>query len=354
MASDRLAGILMCAGAATALIGTGLIGLFFFSLLTIVSFGLVFLFGLYVARKRPEGRILAVATLWFATVGGLPFLWIVGLSTLFGSLAVSVGYVGLLGTTIVIAGATLKLAEWQDGPASQPPSALFERAAWLLGAGSFSFLLAAAVSYPGLRSPTYGELLWWTVLVVVGLWLHLFAWVTLFAATSSGFSDGGGTLRLNRGRLAWIVSVLSFVAAVYLGPLYLLRLGRDTYSSLFLLFPLVPLFPFHPAVFAPVVLCHAFIFWGYSRFLPAGTPRKTVWIGVLALAVAAAVGLVGLFAASAQVSLPPEGYWWIFLPFPSGSTAMGYGLIFYGWRWGTRLEASELSDGLDAGRVVAR
>jgi hypothetical protein len=351
VASDRLAGTLMSGGAALALIVMALSGFFavFIYLFSFLAFGLVFLFGMYVARKRTEGSILAAATLWFVTIGGLPFLWISGLPGWFGWRAFLVGYMGLAGTTIAIAGAALKLAQ-QQGQAGRPSPKLFERASWLLGAGSFSFLLVAAMTYPGLSSPGYGEAVWRAVLFVVGVWLHLFAWVTLFAATSRRFEDRDGTSRLNRGRLAWIVSVLSFAAVVYLAPWFVPLSGQDIYSGLL---PSVWLFPFHPAVFAPVVFCHASIFRGYSRFLPPGLPRKTVWIGVLALSAAAAVGLVGLFA-TAQVSLPPETFWWIVLPFPSSSTAIGYGLVFYGWRRGAHLEPAEPSDGPDLGRVVAR
>ncbi len=338
MESDRLAGTLMSTGATLALIGmafTGFVGAFFF-LLSFPSFSLVFVFGVYVARERAEAPILAMATLWFATLGGLPFLWIFGLSIGFSWSTVLAVYLGLAGTTIAITGAGLKLAEHR-GQARPPDPQWFKRGAWLLGAGSLALLLAAAVGYPGVSSPGYVQLMWMTVLVVVCLWLHLGAWIALSAATNADFHVGTANPRLNRGRLAWTVSVLSFVAAIYLGPLFRLPFGQGSYPVPFL-FPFIPLFPYHPAVFAPVVLCHTFIFHRYSRFLPDGAPRKTVVIGVLALVAAAIIGLVGLFAYYASADLPSAVYWWVFLPFPSGSTAIGYGLVFRGWQRGDHLE----------------
>jgi hypothetical protein len=327
----------MCAGATIVLIGTAPIGWFLFFPLTLVSFGLVFLFGVYVARRRPEGEILALATLWFATIGGFPFLWIVGISYAYGWPGTLVGYLGLLGTTIAILGAALKVTTWHREPTRLSPARPFERAAWLLGAGSFALLLAGAMYYPGLSSGGYAQLLWSALLIIVALWLHLFAWITLFAATTNGFNEGMGTRRLNEGRLAWTASVLSFVAAVFLVPFFI----WESRPSLFALVSLVPAFPYHPAVFAPVVLCHAFIFNGYSRFVPEGWPRKIVRTGVLALTVAAAVGLAGFLASYEQIPMTSEAYWWTVLPFPAGSTAIGYALVFLGWRRGTHQEQED-------------
>ncbi len=338
MESDRLAGTLMIAGAALALSVMGFSGFFvlFLVFLGFLPFSLIFLFGVYVARKRAEAPILAMATLWFATVGGLPFLWFLGLSIGFPWSAVLVGYLGLAGTTIAIVGAALKLTEQRVG-ARRPDPRWFERAAWLLGAGSLALLLAAAVGYPGLSTPGYVQLMWTTILVVVGLWLHLGAWIVLFAATKVDFREGGATPRLNRGRLAWTVSVLSFVAAIYLGTWYRPPFGQGPYPGPFL-FSFGPLFPYHPAVFVPVVLCHALIFHRYGRFLPEGAPRGTVVIGVVALLAAAVSGLIGFFANSALANLPSAVSWWLFLPFPAGSTAIGYGLVFRGWQRGTHVE----------------
>ena len=337
MASDRLAGTLISTGAALALTGMALSGFlaFFLYLLSFLSFGLVFLFGLYVARRRPEAQILAAGTLWFATVGGIPFVWISALAASFDSRTVLLGYLGLTGTMIALAGAGLKLAEPQ-GPARAPDRRLFARAAWLLGSGSLSLLLAGAVGYPGLSTPGYARLVWTAVLVVVGLWLHLGAWIALFAATNSDYRERTATPRLNRGRFAWTVSVLSFIAAIYLGPWYRPLFGEGSYFVPFL--PFAPPFPFDPAVFAPVVLCHAFIFHRYSRFVPQGGPRTSVTIGALAITAAAIIGLIGLFVYYAPANLPSEAYWWLFLPFPAGSTAIGYGLVFRGYQRAALLE----------------
>ncbi len=59
----------MCTGGVLGLAGT-VSTVFPFSFLGVISFGLVVAFGTFVYRKRPEARLLSVATLWFAPLGG--------------------------------------------------------------------------------------------------------------------------------------------------------------------------------------------------------------------------------------------------------------------------------------------
>jgi hypothetical protein len=333
--SDPLAGTLISGGAAVALVGMALSGSFavFLVFMSFLSFSLVFLFGLFVARKGAEAPALAVATLWFATIGGLPFLWLLPFFQTyveFGWSPILASSLGLLGTAIAIVGAGLELVG-QRGPGRSADPRWFRRAAWLLGVGSLALLVAAAVTYPGLPSSGYMPLVWMTVFVGIGLWVHLAAWIALCAATRADFRGATATSRLNRGRLVWTLSVLSFIGAFYLGGLFRIPFFASWYPYPFLFF-FVPFLPYNPAVFAPVVLCHAFIFHRYSRFLPEGVSRRTVTIGVVGLVAAAIGGLVGLSAYSASADLSSALYWWVFLPFPAGSTAIGYGLVFRGWQ----------------------
>jgi hypothetical protein len=342
MDTDHLAGTLISGGAAFALIGMTLTGFFavFLVFMSFLSFSLVLLFGLFVARKGAEAPALAVATLWFAAIGGIPFLWFLPSSQTyvgFNWFPALASYLGLAGMAIAIVGAGLKLV-WQRGPGQAVDPRRFRRAAWLLGVGSLALLLAAAITYPDLPSSGFVPLARMTVLAVVGLWIHLIAWIALCAATSADFRGATVTSRLNRGRLAWTVSVLSFIGALYLGAWYPIPFSAGWYPYPFLFF-FGPFIPYSPAIFAPVVLCHAFIFHRYSRFFLDGAPRKMVTMGVVGLVASAICGLVGLSAYSASADLSSALYWWVFLPFPAGSTAIGYGLIFRGWQRGTPLDA---------------
>jgi hypothetical protein len=70
MDPDRLAGTLMATGGLLGLAGT--ISTFFpFSVLGVLSFAFVLTFAVLVYRKRPEARLVAAATLWFAPLGGV-------------------------------------------------------------------------------------------------------------------------------------------------------------------------------------------------------------------------------------------------------------------------------------------
>lgn len=213
--TDRLAGTLISAGAAVALIAMVLSGFFlvFVIVMGVLSFGLVFTFGCYVARRRPEGSVLAAATLWLATFGGTPFLWLVGLSGWGSSPSIPAMHLGAAGTMLAIAGAVVKLVVEQDRSQAPDPRSL-ERAAGLLGVGSLALLLAGAGTYPRPSVSSDPRLIWTAVFVVVGLWFHLGAWIALFIATKVDFHEGPPAQRLNRGRLAWSVSVLSLVAAI--------------------------------------------------------------------------------------------------------------------------------------------
>src|SRR2546427_7788427 len=85
MDRDRVGGMLMLAGGLLGLAGT-VMTVFPFSVLGVISFGLILPFGGFVYRKRPEARLLAVATLWFALLGGVAswFVFSFGLALSFG------------------------------------------------------------------------------------------------------------------------------------------------------------------------------------------------------------------------------------------------------------------------------
>ena len=105
--SNRLAAILMCVGAVLGLVGATPTGFtLYFAVLGWASFGLVFLLGLLLFRKRPEGHIFAAAALWFALLGGAASvaLLILGLMISWNA-AIWLGSVGVLGTILAMAGA---------------------------------------------------------------------------------------------------------------------------------------------------------------------------------------------------------------------------------------------------------
>ncbi len=82
------------------------------------------------------------------------------------------------------------------------------------------------------------------------------------------------------------------------------------------------LFPFIPAVWAPVVLVHAAIFWWNTRALPGLEQRVIVGVGAFLL-----FGIVG-FGLGGQL-LEPELLFWLLLPV-AGFTVVGYSLVALG------------------------
>jgi hypothetical protein len=109
--ADRDAGILLIVGGVLGLAGT--VSTFFpFSVLGVISFGLVLVFGALVYRKRPEARLVAVATLWFAPLGGaacVVLLWFNRFGWGHNDIWDVQGSVGLIGTSLALAGAVIKL-----------------------------------------------------------------------------------------------------------------------------------------------------------------------------------------------------------------------------------------------------
>lgn len=106
MDSDRLRGILMSTGGCLGLAGT--VSTYFpFSVLGVVSFGLVAVFGGLVYLKRPEARLVAAATLWFAPLGGVACVVLLAWPPA-GSPAPDLwrvqGSVGLFGMCLALAG----------------------------------------------------------------------------------------------------------------------------------------------------------------------------------------------------------------------------------------------------------
>jgi len=79
-----------------------------FSVLGVVSFGLVVAFGALVFQKRREARLLAAATLWFAPLGGVAcvvLLWFTPSGAVTNGLWHIQGAVGLFGMGLALAGA---------------------------------------------------------------------------------------------------------------------------------------------------------------------------------------------------------------------------------------------------------
>jgi hypothetical protein len=105
--SDRLRGILISTGGCFGLAGT--VSTYFpFSVLGVVSFGLVAVFGGLVYYERPEARLVAAATLWFAPLGGIAcvlLIWFTPAGSPGHDLWRVQGSVGLFGMCLAIAGA---------------------------------------------------------------------------------------------------------------------------------------------------------------------------------------------------------------------------------------------------------
>jgi len=105
---DRGAGTFMCAGGIIGLAGT-ISTVFPFSVLGVISFGLVLAFGGFVSRKRAQARLLASATLWFALLGGAASATILWFAQVYQSnVWLAQGSVGLVGAAIALTGAVIK------------------------------------------------------------------------------------------------------------------------------------------------------------------------------------------------------------------------------------------------------
>ena len=110
MDADQLAGTLIGTGGILGLAGT--ISTFFpFSVLGVLSFGLVLVFGVLIYRKRPEARLVAAATLWFAPLGGVAcatVLWFNRSGWFHVALWDVQGSVGLFGMGLALVGAVIE------------------------------------------------------------------------------------------------------------------------------------------------------------------------------------------------------------------------------------------------------
>ena len=110
MDADQLAGTLIGTGGMLGLAGT--ISTFFpFSVLGVLSFGLVLVFGVLIYRKRPEARLVAAATLWFPPLGGVAcatVLWFNRSGWFHVALWDVQGSVGLFGMGLALVGAVIE------------------------------------------------------------------------------------------------------------------------------------------------------------------------------------------------------------------------------------------------------
>ncbi len=120
---DRLAGILIMTGAAIGLVSTTATLWTVFSVMGWLAFLLVLVFGVYVFRKRPEARLLAAATLWFAPLEAVSSAWVIWLA---GYISLEGGRVwasvALVGTALTLVGGFLGLLR---GPTSAQPDSGF-------------------------------------------------------------------------------------------------------------------------------------------------------------------------------------------------------------------------------------
>jgi len=106
---DRLAGILICAGAIVGLIGSiATLSV----LLGVPSFAVVLLLGIYVSRRQKEGRLIAGAVVWFAALGSFEGFYAIFLFRGFVPLPTDYYWkvsITILGMALAVGGAILKL-----------------------------------------------------------------------------------------------------------------------------------------------------------------------------------------------------------------------------------------------------
>ncbi len=119
MDPDRLAGILIMTGAVIGLVSTTVTLWTVFSVMGWLAFVLVLVFGVYVFRKRPEARLLAAATLWFApleAVSSAEIIWLAGYISLEGVRVWASA--ALIGTALTLVGGFVRLLR---GPTPAQP-----------------------------------------------------------------------------------------------------------------------------------------------------------------------------------------------------------------------------------------
>jgi len=107
---NRLGALLICAGGAIGLVGSrvGFLGIFVF--FTACCFALVLLFGVALLRTKPEGRLFAAATLYFALAGsGLSIVFYIPFLLWYGGGSVAWILLQPLATVIAGAGAVIRL-----------------------------------------------------------------------------------------------------------------------------------------------------------------------------------------------------------------------------------------------------
>jgi hypothetical protein len=106
---DRIAGALICSGAIVGLVGS----LATLSvLLGVASFALVLLLGIYAFKKGKEGRLIAVAVVWFAVLGAFEGVYAIFFFRGFFPLPADYYWkasIAILGTALAVTGAVVKL-----------------------------------------------------------------------------------------------------------------------------------------------------------------------------------------------------------------------------------------------------
>jgi len=109
--SNRLSAILLCLGAILGLVGATPTGFtLFYAMLGWTSFSAVLLLGAFSFQNRREGRVLALAAIWFSLLGGAASVALLILGLLISwNAAIWFGSVGVVGTLLATAGAAIRI-----------------------------------------------------------------------------------------------------------------------------------------------------------------------------------------------------------------------------------------------------
>ena len=109
--SNRLSAILLCLGAVLGLVGATPTGFtLFYATLGWTSFSAILLLGAFSFQNRREGRVLALAAMWFALLGGAASVALLMLGLMISwNTAIWFGSLGVVGTLLATAGAAIRI-----------------------------------------------------------------------------------------------------------------------------------------------------------------------------------------------------------------------------------------------------
>ena len=231
---------------------------------------------------------------------------------------------------------------WRDDGGLRPLSASIGSVAGLLAFGSAFLLVAGLLGFP--RWVTYTELFRNALLVLFGMILHFFGWLALYLRTWRDSRHGSPIgQRWPTPHTAFLLSVFAFVVSASVTPCIVSGWCASLSPLSLLVSPISLFVPYLPAVFAPVVLGHVYIFRAYARQEISPRRRRVAGIGLAWLSTVSIIGILGQLAYQAGAYQEAVGilgsdaaavrFGLIFLPFPAGLTAIGYGIEFAAWRW---------------------